>query len=289
MRVLITLVGLVLVCGSIGWSDDMKDTQRVREFKERIEFDNAGAAERSGRGVVAPWPDCLALLSLEGKGWGCESDRVSLLAGPGVVTRHCLLAKGQNKIELEIFVSSVGSGAAREHLLEIASRTMTVEIPYVLDSPGVGSRMVRHANSEVQDVIWFYYNLCGRIYVVEGAADVAPFAVQVQRMAEKHLVEQPLNQAPKIRQVSLSSKKIRVGELVRVEVGLETGTDPKNLLFQLLEEAGSLSLEEEGTTSWSFRGETPGLAEIQVRVADRRTLLSASSPVKVEVVAPEAR
>jgi hypothetical protein len=278
----------MLGCGPAVRSDAMPEDERVRNFKEQIGFDKIGSGKEAGGGIVAaPWPDCLGLLGLEGKGWRAGRDSIFELIRPGVASRSCLLEKGKRVIEVEIFVSSAGPEAGRKRLVDLAAATMFPTVPYRLDPQGPGDLAVRHANTKVPDRIWAFRNVCFRVREHSYTMDVSPFPGEIQRFAEKHVVPGAPDTSPRIRRVDVSTKRVRVGETFVVKIEMEPGADAKDLLFDYRDHAGLLTRVKMGAGSWIFRGESPGLAKLDVMAADRHTLLSAGATVQVEIVAAE--
>ena len=272
-------------CASTSRGPAMTSNTRVDEFKGRVGFSAIPTAPDADRAVRLAWPNPAEIAPLAGAGWNTRAD-ITSLAEPGEATRKWVLQKGAMTVSVEVFVSSAGPARARERLVELASATMTVEIPYVRAAQPVGELAVMIRNPRVQDLIWAYRNVCGHVRIDGTAPDGVAIQRALQAQMEGHLVDRVADQVPRLERAALSKSSLKVGETVRVELALAKGQDPGALRIEFTEvdAAGKLTLKSDDGTSAEFEALEAGRTIIRVAIVDRATLLSTWKDLAVEVV-----
>jgi len=266
----------------------MAETDRVERFKREIGFERV-TARGEGRGdVVFEWPDLESGAGLrDTAGWRRVQDFTTSDA-PGEAYRVRTLQNDTGTFTVAIHVSSSGAGTARERLVELAGRTMTVDIPYVAAPAGLGDLAVVHRNPLVPDLIWVYANVCIRVDADESHVDPLAFARDLQAQMEKH-VEPGASRALQITRLAVEPGRVSEGQEVRVTVQANAPR-PDSVLFKVKDTENLLSKVDENVNVFRFLAKAPGTARLRAVAIDRRTLLSASSSADVEIVpAPEPR
>ena len=282
LAIVLTLLG---GCAPPARGPVMKTNTRVDEFKSRVGFSAIPMSPDTDRAVRLAWPNPAQIAPLAGGGWNTRAE-ITSPTEPGEATRKWVLQKGEATVSIEVFVSSAGSARARERLVELASATMTVEIPYVPAAQPMGDLAVMIRNRSVQDLIWAYRNVCGHVRIDGTAPDGVAIQRALQTQMEGHLVDRLAEHVPPVERAALSRTSVKVGETVRVELGFAQGQDPGALLIEYTEAVpgGMLSLRSDDGSSAEFEALAVGRATIRVAIVDRKTLLSTWKELAVEIV-----
>ena len=256
---------------------------REARFKNRIAFQTLSERTNDDRGVLLKWPDPLSLPPARDGDWKRGTD-VVVTEEPGEAYRVWKFRNERGTLAVEVYVSSTGPATARRRLVELAARTMSVEIPYVPGPKGLGDIAVIHANPQVHRLIWVFHNVCVFLRENDSGVDLTALAMALQQLMERHLVSDLPRRLHRIDGVLVTPERIRVGESVRFDLdiaGLELGAP---LLVDIDEKEGRLSYLTEEGTSVRFEAKSPGKGRAVVKVVDRRTLLSASKVVSFDVL-----
>ena len=254
-----------------------RDQERIDKFKALIRYDEKLPADDPDRGVVLSWPDP--------RNWQIAAD--TTIVNRDTVLRKWDLVRGDQALTATMFVSSAGPGPAAQYLLEVASNTMMLEIPYKPGPEGLGDLAVEHANPNIQDLIWVFRNVCVRIEERDRILDASAVARWLQKEMEGQVVAKVSEHRPQIEEVRVSSQRVRVGETFTVEVAPAAGEVPKQLLVELEQEGDALDLVAENGLTLQLAGQKVGRAGAQVVVADAETLLCTTRSIRVDVVEPE--
>ncbi|MEO8053539.1 MAG: hypothetical protein ABI768_00180 [Acidobacteriota bacterium] len=258
----------------------MGEESRVERFKKAIGFELL-ASGGGGRGdVVFEWPDLETGAGLRDGGWRRLVDFVTSDA-PGEGYRVQKARNDRGTFTVEIHVSSSGSRTARERLVELAGRTMTVDIPYVAGPTGLGDLAITHVNPKVPTLIWVYANVCVSVDADDSGVDLLVFARDLQRQMESHLGT-VASEIPRIAELVVDPSRLHVGDEARVTVRLAS-KQPDAVFFKVEDPDDRLSLAHEDANVFRFSGKTAGTSTLRATVIDRKTLLSASSSAVVVV------
>jgi hypothetical protein len=265
-------------------------SRRVDGFKDRIGFSKLKQVTGPD-GVLAMWEDLQKTLSLQLKPMRLESTDGSATES-GMGEAEWIWKGGQSSIDVSIFVSGAGPAKAQRQLLSIASATTMVRIPYESGPPGLGDLSIHNPRYPAAGVIWVYKNVCVQVDNDGSDVDVEPIARAVQKFMEAHRVARLAEHLPRVERVDVSAKQIHVGEEWRVSFELGKNTPMESVLTEIDEEWQSLEygwhprLEalKHSPLGAVYRGVEPGTARVQIRVVDRRTLLSPPLSVTVDVL-----
>ncbi len=266
----------------------MAEPKRVERFKREIGFENVAARDEGRGDVVFEWPDVESGAGLrKTAGWRRVEDFTTSDA-PGEAYRVRTLQNDQGTFMVAIHVSSSGARPARERLVELAGRTMTVDIPYVKGPPGLGDLAVVNRNPEVPDLIWVYANVCIQVDADESHVDPLAFARDLQAQMERHLGP-AASRLPQITGLAVEPTRVSEGQEIRATIQ-STSRHLDSILFKVKDEERLLSKVDEKDNVFRFVAKAPGSARLRAVAIDRRTLLSSSSSADVEILpAQESR
>lgn len=259
----------------------MGEQSREERFRKAIGLELFASRGDARGDVVFEWPDLEAGAGLRDAGWRRLVDLVTSDA-PGEAYRVQKLRNDRGTFTVEIHVSSSGSRTARERLVELAGRTMTVDIPFVAGPAGLGDLAVAHTNPKVPNLIWVYANVCILVNADDSGVDPLGFARDLQRQMEGHLGT-VASEIPRIADLIVEPTRLHVGSEIRVTVRLAS-KKPDAVLFKVEDPDDRLSLVDEEANVFRFTGKTAGTSTLRVTVIDRKTLLSASSSAVVVVL-----
>lgn len=258
------------------------ETEQLKKFKSLIGFEQTPRIGDSDKGVVLDWPSPREWGQLKEGAWQIEGDTIRI--HKGAVDRNWNLSMDEESISIEVFVSSAGPDLARQHLLEIASNTTMMEIPFTKGPEDLGHLAIQEIDPQPQYFVWTFYNLCFKIMQDNNTTDVLNLARWIQKHVDGYVKDNISQYRPKITKVELSSKQISVGETVTVQVQPAATEDTERLLVELANASDHLDCTLQEDLSLCFEGLKPGKAEIHLILADKKNLLSTSAVVSVEVL-----
>ncbi len=267
---------------------------RVKEFKERIDFEACGKNPKNEKGVVCDWDESLNKMEEEmqrpelklGK---LEFDDFRFGCYAGVLER--IYRKNKERLRIEIFVSNKGIEAAKERLLKLATATSMGNIPFRKSPENPGHLCVTADIRGRKKVICVFHNICFLVEAHDSAADVLPVLRRLYAVAQNHVVDNLSDYVPKIEKISVSppSQKIKIGEDVNMDI-IPAQNPASNLLLVFLIEGDSLIFEHEefyseetNKGSLRFRGKSPGGTRVFPILANWQTLLCSTREVKITV------
>lgn len=260
----------------------MAEPKRVERFKREIGFERV-AASVEGRGdVVFEWPDVESGVGLRETAHWRRVEDFTASDGLGEAYRVRTLQNDKGTFTVAIHVSSSGTRAARERLVELAGRTMTVEIPYVKGHPGLGDLAVVHRNPAVPDLIWVYANVCIHVDADESDVDPFAFARDLQAQMERHL-EPAAARLPQITGLAVEPARVSEGKELRVTVQ-STSPHLESILFKVKDTEALLSKVDENVNVFRFLAKASGSTGLRAVAINRKTLLSASKSADVEIL-----
>ena len=264
--------------------------QRVDSFKERIGFSKL--KEVTGPdGVLARWEDLQKALTIQLKRLRLERTDCSVVES-GMGEAEWIWRRGESSVDVSIFVSGAGPEKAQQKLLAIGSNTTMVRIPYEAGPADLGDLSIHDPRYPASGVTWVYKNICVDINTDGSGVDVEPIARVIQKFMEAHRVARLAEHLPRVERVDVSAKQIHVGEEWRVSFELGKKTPIESVLTEVGEEWQSLNLGwnrrleaiKHSPLGAVYRGVAPGTARVQIRVVDRKTLLSPPLSVTVDVL-----
>lgn len=275
---------LLLVSAACREVNAMPDADAIARFKSRIGFPARLPADTPGRGVALAWPDPQTLAYFQGGPWVTLVDTVSVVTS-GLVERNWVLRRGRDAVDLRLVVSSIGTAAARDHLLDIASATMMTEIPYEATSRRLGDLSVETREAPpLHRILWVDRNVC--VYLTRNfGSDIRPLADELQALIGAQPTQDLAPARPALEALEVSAASVAVGDTVRASVraptlsgrGLVTAFSDTGHRVQVIEQDGLRAV---------LQATSPGPTTLHGTVADVRTLLSADVTAGLTIRAP---
>jgi len=246
----------------------------IEKFKTEIGFDTITEAGGEDSGVAVAWPKPDTCPALSGKGWVLESFDVE--PRDKGAEGEWILKKSDETILLRIFVSGMGVGPARQKLLDIASTTMMMDIPFKKSPKQIGTLSVTLPGAKDGFYVWIFRNTCFYVRGIDTVADVETFAEWVQSIAASGVVDDLNGHLPPVKSVAVDPPVVHVGEGFSVKAVLDAGenVDETRYVFDFQSDEQLLELEDAEENVARFVARMSGDADIVVHVVDQKTLLS---------------
>lgn len=256
----------------------------ILEFKKEIGFDHIIETGGANSGVIVDWFKPATWDFFVDKNWKLEdTDFYHWRSG---AEGNWIFEKGHETIELEIFVSSLGIEPARQKLIDIASATTMLEIPYKKSARPIGTLSVNTPGDQGGIYIWVFRNICFRLDGRETNENIEVFARGIQTIAEKGEVKDLASHFPQIESVEVYPPAAKVDSTFSVRTILDAGIDfdINRYSFEFRYDEENLALEYDEGNAATFTALRAGTAKITVHVVDRNTLLSnwQTAIIKVE-------
>jgi len=217
-------------------------------------------------------------------GWS-ELDDSSAILLPGLAARAWTLEKGDATLEIEFIVSTIGDQGARDQLLEVATRTMMMEIPYGPGPSDLGDIAIATAEDEdSHSLAWAFHNVCVTVSREEGP-DLLPLAREVHAFLRDQPIVTLAQRMPPIHDLEASSSRISIGESVEARILATEAMDESRFLVSFIDPDGFLKLKSDSGATAVLEGVTAGRAVLHGVVADQATLLSSFATAEIMVEA----
>jgi hypothetical protein len=258
----------------------------LENFKKRIRYEAVPGADAPS-GVALDWSLLPGVLAQATRGMTLEISSTSVVEGG--LGRAAWIWKGPaNDLAVTVHVSGIGPRRAREKLLESASATMMVTIPYEAGPKGLGDLSIRNLGATLWHVFWVFQNVLVELDSEGGRTPIEPVARTIESLMESHIVERLSVHLPALIGFEASRSRVSVGQSMILHV--RSSTPGESLLLDSREVDGHhFRFDGVAGLDQTYTAESVGSATFEARVADRRTLLSpALSPVIVEVLAPRS-
>jgi hypothetical protein len=260
-------------------------TNRIEEFKKRINFQEISKLQSQTEGIVIKWDFPLQWQPFSNQNWEIVNNSNSLSIDKDFVLKEWVLRQGEKTLVVEVGVSSAGTELAQQHLLNVAVNTTMMEIPYRKGPIELGDISIINTGEMIRNVVWVFKNVCFRISDLDNSIDVLAFARWLQLLAKQHIVKNISDYKPKIENIKASAQRIQVDETLTIEVNFSAEVNPENMYIEMEQDNYAADLIAEEGTMMTFLGEQPGISIIHIMVVDKVTLLSYSAKVQVVVEA----
>ncbi|MBL9100796.1 MAG: hypothetical protein JNL82_07555 [Myxococcales bacterium] len=232
------------------------------------------------RGVALPWASA-DLQPLVGDAWRSLGD-AALPLEPGEATRDWTWARGDGRIKISVFVSSVGAAAARERLLMVATNSTMEDVPYVAGPADLGDVAAISPGRSGDSLIWAASNVCAWILVDDApGVDAVAIARGLQALIDAHIVADVAAARPRIEAVKKSAREVEVDEWFTVT--LRVRATAAELMVGFVGGEGAVRIDGAPGLTTTLRCEVAGPRVLTMMVADPSTLLSDSAPVTLLV------
>ena len=255
----------------------------VDDFKERIGIKTVPGLDATD-GIRADWQALPTVISRQVSPLKLHWNQVIPIE-PGLAKATFSWKRGTGSIEVWVFVSGIGPGHVREHLVLLASRTSRLTIPYERGPAHLGDVAIQHVAGPSTTINWTFRNVLVHVDNAGTGTPVEPIARAIQQYMEEHLAERISSYAPKVDDLEVVPRSIRVGDEVRLRVMLAKGTLAETLETSI--DQGSerlLNAENITALSGTYRAKRPGRSRIDILLVDRKTLLSPALSVPIEVL-----
>lgn len=285
----VDVLGCDLLSGSQKNNKQDDKDRRVKAFKKCIGFEDCGKDLPPGTGVVCPWED---KFDKPPPGLGkCIFDNMRFGCNSSVLER--IYEKNNERLRIEIFVSSRGIETAKNRLLELATATTMGHIPFDKSPENPGHLCVTADRHRRKRIICIFYNVCFVVEAQDSAQDILTVLRWLCKTAGGHVVKDFPDHTPKIEKVVVSpaSQRIKTGE--QVSIFITPAADKKtlyNLGLVFLTGGESLIFEheefyspEKNNYSLEFRGKSTGKTRVFSILANWRNLLCTTREVNITV------
>ncbi len=279
--------------------------RKIENFKKRVGWELL--SEPGADGVKADWSLLPSALASEvsglrrDRGLFPESDQM-YPTEPGLAEANWCWTRGLKRLDLTVFVSGVGSQGARARLLRLATDTSTVESTFPVGPAGLGELAIQSLSSDM--VAWVFRNVCVEASRGEAGTDVFQAARRIQAFMEAHVVRDLARHVPRVAAIDVSPKPIRVGDIVTVSVRMAGDAPASSFLVKFLEalkprfdpldpnqvekalRSGIGLLDPLGANGLEarYKATDSGRTEVEIMVADSKTLLSPKAGVFIDVL-----
>ena len=191
-------------------------------------------------------------------------------------------------IIVTVFVSCQGPEPARQFLLDTATQTTRMDIPYAKGPAGLGTLSVINSAAGAPSLIWCYRNVCFHVRGIDTQANVRDLATWLQSQAEAKVVDQVAQHLPAPQAINVSSRKSPVGAAVDLEV-VPPAPDPDRYLLHLAYDKQMVDITSVNGLKLTLSGLRPGRTSITMCLFDRATVLSSEQKADLEFTGPDAK
>jgi hypothetical protein len=280
---------VALAAATIVGGKRMAPTDAITEFRNRIGLP-VGALPPSPAGVVAAdWSALTETLRNEHSEWVATA-KAPLLAKPGIMSRDWMLQRGGDRVRVSVSVATAGFHAAIEEMIDNASQTMMMTIPFARKAGGPGDiTLASVGTAGNNELLWVYRNVFVSVRSMSGQLDLKPIAGSIQQFARSHRTPSLNGAVPRITQIAPESRAVTVARTALLHLHV---TAAPEILARLMVRAddGALAvvMERGDAQSVVLKALKPGTVKVDVMVGDPVSLLSDAAVVELEVKADSA-
>lgn len=292
----------------------VQEKSRVKNFKGKINYNDNDESFSVTKGISYNWKDyefpeeLKDLLTKKRKGLRCND---YIRYGMDACVKLWYFISSDEYTIIELFVAN-NLQAAKERVIIFALSTPLIEIPFRLkyvtsNNKDEGDSCSGHLEMEESSPyykieMWWYYNICVRIFGYNSFIDFSDFSNkfrdEIKKIAKSSChIDKDNNEfwksIPIINRIELfqfngeklplSSREIKKKDKIRIEVDTVNNKIKKDsLMLDFYPRGRSLRLLKEDSLALEFEGRDPGLAEVQLVVIDKETLLC--SPVQLVTI-----
>jgi hypothetical protein len=285
---LATRTGTGVTISEVKMGDGHEDYERrIESFLERVGFARlAGVAGSDG--IRVDWSILHAELSRRLSKMRPAFSNVYLLAS-GLVEADWGWKRADEHVAMSIVVSGSGFTAVHRHLFSRSTETTMVRIPYGPGPKDLGDLALRNQAAGTDLIMWVYRNVFVHVEGDVAKMDLEPIARVIQRFMEEHRVPRVAEHLPRVDRIQTSAKQVHVGDVWQVSLELGRNTPVDSVTIELDEDhdrRGEYLLEPTRSSGLrsSYQARAPGTARLDIRVADRKTLLSPPLSASVEIL-----
>jgi len=257
--------------------------EREAPLKQKIGYDKLLMAANAKRGVVVNWPDPRSFLPQAEQDWALVSDKAQFTDAAGLVERQIRFEKGEARLAVQLFVSSLGTEPVLRRLLDTMLATSARD-PFKLGPADIGQLcLVLPAASP--SVLVINHNVFLRLRVDDYNLDIVAIARAMTKFMNDHLAPVVADHVPNFGKPIIKPSHPLINEPFRIDIALPQAIDPEQLLWALSYAVDYDVVDQRavGARHLILTVNRPGIADIPLWLADRSTLLSSESRIRVDV------
>lgn len=216
-------------------------------------------------------------------------DRLSLLE-KDVVMQHIALEGNETELFLYFIANSISSQKAREKTISFAaSMTSMMMDAFTSGPPDVGefNIVTQHPSGKIIDMVHFVRNNIGvTVFLRGGEFEVASLARQIDENIQgmKDYDRKTIKSiSPQINRITQSEKKILLNSTFEISIVVDQKHTTNDLLYIVGYDEDKINLEEDDGPQATFTALEIGETVINCTVVDRKTLLSTSDSIKINI------
>jgi hypothetical protein len=261
----------------------MNRVDKIQKFDATFGLSMLPGANAAG-GVRLDWSLLPSMVATHVRHMKLFSTLLAIPLGPGLAKADFVWKRDPESLSVWAFVGA-GPKQARERLLQLATTTMTSEIPYIAGPAGLGELALQGWTTPSTTVAWVFRNVCVQVGNAGTNVPLEPIARAIQKVMEAHLVSNISSYLPRVEALDLLPTPAHVGDEVVLSVRLAKGMVPESLETRFDQGRERLLMETDLTRlEATYRAEKSGRSRIDVLLVDRPTLLSPPLSVEFEVM-----
>jgi hypothetical protein len=261
--------------------------RRDERLRETIRLNEVPPAS-ADRGVVLEWPDPAKFPELGPAGWRTIDERTSYREGGAL--REWVLARGDERLSIKVFVSSVGPQPARTFFEREALSPADASPPYQRDLSGEVLTLFLHvpfSDSPARNdaLLLLFRNIVLSLRAFNGNVEVREIAARLLELARRQADVPFAEYLPPLPEPEDPKGGILPGQELTLDLPPQTPWKHGEAQYRLQVSTSGEAVDFTGLRdekAW-FRMLTPGEGRISLRAVDRRTLMSKEVQLGLDV------
>ncbi len=259
----------LLVTQNIQAENKIMQDPRLEDFIGEIGFDKLPKAD-DAIGIAFAWDSLGKDVLIWNTSWSLSGSDTT------VRSKHIhrsLALQGRQSNDLDIW-QHTNAMQAREHFLDLASRTTMMKIPYKKVKDRIGDSAVGSFDDSDERIIFCNGAVSVQLTVYGEPGEALPIARKLDKVLTEHRVKPIATYLPKITSLASSKMKAHVGETINIVTAFEPPAKGGECAVEIMEPMAS-HLSEKGFTKdgFAFEAVKEGKATVAAVVYDKKTLL----------------
>ena len=261
----------------------------IDDFKKKIDYDSIVKAVDGNKSIVFQnvHPENWSIISSLGQKPAVDEVTVR----ESGISREWIYKQNEAMLIIEMFISATNHKVAMNRLLNDASATTMLVIPFKKCPYNLGDINVSIIDEDFYRILWTHYNVYYSVKYTGKGLDVEKLCREIQNDSTHFIVNDIEKYRPQFKEVIISSNQIKKDEMVSIQILPAYGEafkDQKknsniNLSLTKNWKADLLDLVDYTDFSFKFRGIAEGTETITFILADLDALVCSKHEVTITV------
>jgi hypothetical protein len=259
--------------------------QMIDEYKKQIDFDNISKSIDTKKTIV--------FQNINSYEWDLYPKKVQEKYGifEEEMLKEWMFEMDKGNLQVQIFESFKGHEIAMNRLLNLAVSTTMNKSPYGKCPYNLGDINVFYTTEKLSRIMWTYYNVFFYVSYSGKDLDLEKLCRKLQEFCRNSVVDDSEGYKPKFKEIKISSKIIKIGEITSIQFVPEYGDkfqkngkkDKGNFTVKEIRNSDNLKLIRESDMFLEYQGINSGIEKLKLILADMDSFTASIYNIEIEV------